>query len=190
VHVPSAPDLPRSSGSVVVVVGPPDEAELVAGQLADRLRQSRAAVVVAGEGGGSIDARAGRERRLSTVASAARWRSRGPDAGQVGIVALGVGPETYDRASAAAILEALGPDQVWGVVDARTKTGDSARWLADVGARRAVDALAVRGAFETTQLGTVLDLGVPVAWLDGIPATQVAWAAALSQRLGPTARWD
>ena len=88
------------------------------------------------------------------------------------------------------LLAALDPDQVWGVVDARTKPRDSARWLTEVGERRRVDALAVRGLFETTQPGTVLDLGVPVAWFDGIPATGVAWAAALSQHLQPGVRWD
>jgi len=60
----------------------------------------------------------------------------------------------------------------------------------DVGAKRRVDSLAVRGLFETTQPGTVLDLGVPVAWFDGIPATGVAWAAALSQHMRPGVRWD
>jgi len=74
------------------------------------------------------------------------------------------------------------------VVDARTKTADATRWMADVGGSAGIDAVAVRGLFDTTQPGTVLDLGAPVVWVDGIPATTVAWAAALGQALGPTSR--
>ncbi|PVU83399.1 hypothetical protein DDP54_10765 [Cellulomonas sp. WB94] len=184
-NVPAAPDLPRTPGSVVVVVGAGREAAAVGAQVVERLRLAPTSLVVAGEGEPST----GRVRRLTDTAAAARWRVM-PDGGQIRVVALAVGPDPRDRAVAAELLAALDPDQVWGVVDARTKTRDCARWLTEVGERRRVDALAVRGLFETTQPGTVLDLGVPVAWFDGIPATGVAWAAALSQHLQPGVRWD
>lgn len=184
-NVPTAPDLPRAPGSVVVVVGAGRDAAAVGAQVVERLRLSPTSLVVAGEGEPST----GRVRRLTDTAAAARWRVM-PDGGQIRVVALAVGPDARDRGVAAELLAALDPDQVWGVVDARTKPRDSARWLTEVGERRRVDALAVRGLFETTQPGTVLDLGVPVAWFDGIPATGVAWAAALSQHLQPGVRWD
>ena len=184
-NVPTAPELPRAPGSVVVVVGSGRDAEAVGGQLVERLRLAPAALVVAGEGQAST----GRVRRITDPSAAARWRSL-PDGGQIRVVALAVGPDSRDRAEASELLAAFDPHQVWGVVDARTKPRDSARWLTDVGAKRRVDALAVRGLFETTQPGTVLDLGVPVAWFDGIPATGVAWAAALSQHMEPGVRWD
>lgn len=184
-NVPTAPDLPRAPGSVVVVVGAGREAAAVGAQVVERLRLAPTSLVVAGEGEPST----GRVRRLTDTAAAARWRVM-PDGGQIRVVALAVGPDARDRGVAAEILAALDPDQVWGVVDARTKPRDSARWLTEVGQRRRVDALAVRGLFETTQPGTVLDLGVPVAWFDGIPATGVAWAAALSQHMQPGVRWD
>jgi hypothetical protein len=183
--VPVAPELPRVHGSVVVVVGPVGDAEAVALQVAERLRQAPSSVVLAGQG----EPGAGKTRRLADQAAAARWRSGAAD-GRVRIVALAVGPDTRDRAEASALLAVLDPDRVWGVIDARTKPRDCARWLAEVGSKRHVDALAVRGLFETTQPGTVLSLGLPVAWFDGIPATRVAWAAALSQHLGLGARWD
>ncbi len=185
-HVPDAPHLVRSRGSVVVVVGRGEDAMTVAGQLAERLRQAPAGIVLAGE----VEHVPGRGRRLTTPAAAERWRTRSGESGDVALVVLGVGPEPGDRAHAAAILAALDADQVWGVVDARDKARDCERWLGEVGAQRAVDVLAVRGLFETTEPGTVLDLPVPVAWIDGIPATRVAWAAALSQHLGDDARWD
>lgn len=184
-NVPVAPELPRAPGSVVVVVGSGRDAEAVGGQLAERLRLSPTSLVVAGEGQAST----GRVRRITDLSAAARWRSL-PDGGQIRVVALAVGPDARDRAEASELLAAFDPHQVWGVVDARTKPRDSARWLTDVGAKRRVDSLAVRGLFETTQPGTVLDLGVPVAWFDGIPATGVAWAAALSQHMRPGVRWD
>lgn len=184
-NVPTAPELPRAPGSVVVVVGSGRDAEAVGAQLAERLRLAPASLVVAGEGPAST----GRVRRITDPSAAARWRSL-PDGGQIRVVALAVGPDARDRAEASELLAAFDPHQVWGVVDARTKPRDSARWLTDVGAKRPVDALAVRGLFETTQPGTVLDLGVPVAWFDGIPATGVAWAAALSQHMQPGVRWD
>jgi hypothetical protein len=184
-NVPTAPELPRAPGSVVVVVGSGRDAEAVGAQLAERLRLAPTSLVVAGEGQPST----GRVRRLTDPSAATRWRVM-PDGGQIRVVALAVGPDARDRAAAAEMLAALDPHQVWGVVDARTKPRDSARWLTDVGEKRRVDALAVRGLFETTQPGTVLDLGVPVAWFDGIPATGVAWAAALSQHMQPGVRWD
>jgi hypothetical protein len=184
-NIPPPPELPRAPGSVVVVVGTVGDAEVVGTQLAERLRQAPHAVVLAGQG----EPGAGQARRVSDPSAAARWRS-GSDRGRVQIVALGVGPDAWDRSEASQLLAALDPDLVWGVVDARTKPRDSARWLAEVGAKRHVDALAVRGLFETSQPGTVLQLGVPVAWFDGIPATRVAWAAALSQHLQLGLRWD
>ena len=184
-NVPVAPDLPCDPGSVVVVVGIGGNAEAVGTQLSERLRLDPSAIVLAGQGEPS----AGRVRRLSDASAAARWRA-GPEARHIRIVALAVGPDARGRAEASELLAALDPDQVWGVVDARTKPRDSVRWLTEVGSRRIVDALAVRGLFETTQPGTVLDLGIPVAWFDGIPATDVAWVAALTQRLQPDAPGD
>ncbi|MCC2307248.1 hypothetical protein [Cellulomonas chengniuliangii] len=184
--LPVAPRLPRTPGAVVVVVGPPVEALAVAVQLAERLGQPTSSVVLAGRG----EAAPGHGRRMTTAATARRWRGRPEKDDQVAVVALGVGPDAASRAEAAELLEAFSPDQVCGVVDAHSKLRDCARWLAETGARRRVDVLAVRGVFETTQPGTVLDLGVPVAWIDGLPATRVAWAAVLSDRLDAGARWD
>jgi hypothetical protein len=184
-NVPAAPELPRAHGSVIVVVGPTRDAEAVGLQVAERLGQAPSTVVLAGQG----EPGAGNVRRITDARAAARWRA-GTDSGRVRVVALAVGPEARDRAEASVLLAALDPDRAWGVVDARMKPRDTARWLAEVGSARQVDALAVRGLFSTTQPGTVLSLGLPVAWFDGIPATRVAWAAALSQHLELGLRWD
>ncbi|WP_156387811.1 hypothetical protein [Cellulomonas sp. Root137] len=180
-RVPAAPVAPRGAGQVIAVVGTQEDVDAVALLLAERLRLERSAVVATG-------ARAGRSTGLARAAGAhelSTWRERATLAPHPGIVAIAVGPDPADRADAAALLRAARADQVWAVVDARTKTVDAATWMAQVGGEGGVDAVAVRGLFDTAQPGTVLDLGVPVAWVDGVPATTVAWAAALGQALGP-----
>ncbi|WP_454051003.1 hypothetical protein [Cellulomonas sp. Marseille-Q8402] len=180
--VPSAPPLPRDPGTVLVVAGPPEDAGRVADLLA--LRVGAPAVVHAG------DAEPGAAgHRLTSPSAAARWRTERPAADGVTVVALGVRPGRAREDAAAELLAALTPDQAWGVIDARSKTRDCVRWIAGVGARRPLDALAVGGLFDTSEPGTVLGLGVPVAWIDGVPASRVAWAAALGEHLPEGTVW-
>jgi hypothetical protein len=181
--VPSAPPLPREPGTVLVVAGPPEDAGRVADLLA--LRVGAPDVVHAGD----AEPGAAAARRLTTASTAARWRAELPAADGVTVVALGVRPGRAREDAAAELLAALAPDQAWGVVDARSKTRDCARWIAGVGARRPLDALAVGGLFDTSEPGTVLSLGVPVAWIDGVPASRVAWAAALGEHLPEGTVW-
>jgi hypothetical protein len=189
--VPAAPPVPRDPGTVLVVAGPPEDAARVAELLA--LRSGSGPVVPAGDaeaGAGAGVAGAGvAVRRLTTAAAAARWRAELSGGDGVTVVALGVRPGRAREDAAAELLAALAPDQAWGVVDARSKTRDCARWIAGVGARRPLDALAVGGLFDTSEPGTVLGLGVPVAWIDGVPASRVAWAAALGEHLPEGTVW-
>ncbi len=192
-RVPAAPPVPRAAGQVVAVVGTQQDVDAVSLLLAERMRLDPPAVVAAGVRTDRRGARPGGRAGTARAAGAdelATWRERARLAPHPGIVALAVGPEPADRADAAALLRVAQADQVWAVVDARTKTVDAAAWIAQVGALVGVDAVAVRGLFDTAQPGTVLDLGVPVAWIDGVPATTVAWAAALGQALGPRSAWD
>ncbi|ROS25764.1 hypothetical protein [Cellulomonas sp. PhB150] len=189
--VPVAADPDRSPGSVLAVVGAAGDVDAVATLLAERLHLDAAAVVPAG----TPTARpavprprsgAGRVRPTGPD-EAARWREVAARAPHPWVVALAVAPDADERSTAAEILRVLGPDQAWAVVDARTKTVDARAWMASLGV---FDAVAVRGAFDTTEPGSVLDLGVPVAWLDGIPASTAAWAALLDRALGGLGRWD
>jgi CBS domain-containing protein len=181
--VPPAPPLPRDPGTVLVVAGPPEDAARVADLLA--LRAGSGAVVHAGDAeAGSV---AG--HRLTSPVAAERWRANLAGGDGVTVVALGVRPGRTREDAAAELLAALAPDQAWGVVDARSKSRDCTRWIAAVGGRRPLDALAVGGLFETSEPGTVLGLGVPVAWIDGVPASRVAWAAALGEHLPDGTVW-
>lgn len=162
-RLPAPPAAPRGPGQVLVVVGEGDGPRAVARTLAVRwgLGDDRVHEVDAG----------------ATAEAVVR------DGGAPRVVAVRVGPDPHDRAQAALAVAALAGDQVWAVVDARTKPADGAAWLAAVGAARRVDALAVQGLLDTREPGTVLELGVPVAWVDGVPASRLVWAAALGQEL-------
>jgi hypothetical protein len=102
------------------------------------------------------------------------------------VVALGVG----GTATAAELLAAFEPDEAWAAIDARLRGVELRRWLRAVGARRPFDAVAASHTFDAQAPGVVLNLGVPVGWVDGLPASPVVWAAVLSERLADDARWD
>lgn len=186
--VPAAPPLPRGPGSVLVVLGAEDDADAAAGLLAERLRLPADAVRLAGTLPGRARGRGRTPGRMGTPEQVASWRAGASAAEHPWVVALTVGADPEDRAAARELLAACGADQVWAVLDARTRTADARRWLRSVAPR--VDAVAMRGLLDTAEPGAALALGIPVAWIDGVPATPVAWAAALSQALGDRARWD
>lgn len=186
--VPPAPQPPRTAGAVLVVLGADDDADAAAALLAERLRLPAEAVRLAGAPTGRGRGRGRTPGRMSSAAQVAAWRAGASAAEHPWVVALTVGADPEDREFARSLLAACDADHVWAVLDARTRTADARRWLRSVTSR--VDAVAMRGLLDTAEPGAALALGVPVAWIDGVPATPVAWAAALSQALGPDARWD
>lgn len=171
--------------ATVVVVGAGEDALRTASQMAGRAGLDGRDVLLAGE----IDSVAGHGRRLLTVAAAARHRSRRRTDVPT-VVALGVGAGAAAQTDAANLLAALEPDQAWVVVDARLRVGEMRRLVRAVGAQRPVDALAVVGTQDAQAPGVVLDVGIPVGWVDGLPATALVWAALLSERLADDADWD
>lgn len=184
-RIERAPAARLTPGNVVVLAGEPAAALRTALQMAHRAGLDQRDVVLAGDG----DQVQGHGRRLQSVAAAARYRARvQPEA--LYVVVLGVDPEPERWPHAAQLLEALGPTQAWAVVDARRKAVDLRRWLRVVGQHRAFDAVAASQTFEAQAPGVVLNLGVPVGWVDGLPASPLVWAAVLSERLADDARWE
>jgi hypothetical protein len=180
------PALLRTAGSVVAVAGESRQALAVATQMAYRIGQDPHEIVLAGE----MQGVAGHARRLLSPSAAARHRARVADDEQVSVVAVGVGSAAEDRSAAAELIAALGPDQAWAVVDARRKPADLRAWMRAVGGARAFDVAAVCSVHETQEPGTVLGLGLPIGWIDGLPTTPVVWAAVLGERLDVGTRWD
>lgn len=172
-------------GAVIVVAGPQEIALRTATQMAHRAGLEPTDVVLAG----SVEAVPGHGRRLQTAAAVTRFRGKVPLEVPT-VVVLGVGRGADDWAEAAELLAALRPDEAWAAVDARLKPVEQRRWLRAVGVRRAFDAVAASSTFEAQAPGTVLNLGFPVGWVDGLPASPVVWAAVLSERMADDARWD
>jgi hypothetical protein len=66
-------------------------------------------------------------------------------------------------------------------VDATRKSADTAALAAELGTP---SALVVAGAARTASPASVWELGVPVALLDGRPASRSAWAVLILDKLG------
>lgn len=179
--VPSTPkpapvtQVPRpltGHGDLVVLVGLPDAALQVARSMA---LTGAGEVLVAGAAR-SDDAERADDRRTALSA-----RARGVERGQTGFVAFGLGGNLADSmalvAALADTLAPIGADQVWLVVEAGRKPSDTGRWAAALAAITQIDAVAVVGASTTGTPGTVDELGLPIGWVDGAPATATTLAA-------------
>lgn len=169
-------------GDLIVVAGPAEHALTVAKGLAGWVGLSPQAVVLAGD----IDAIRGHGRRVRDEAQAHGVRARAEKSAQFGeptIVALGVTPGRRGAAASAPLLAALDGDIVWAVVDATKRPSayePSVRLLAAEGR---IDGLAAVNVAEAQAPCAILDASLPVAWMDGLPAAGVVWAALLGERI-------
>lgn len=170
------------AGDLIVVAGPADHAVAVATQLAAWVGLPATAVVLAGE----IDAIRGHGRRIRDLDHARAARSRAAKAAVLGeplIVALGVAPGRRGAAAAAPMLGAFGADTAWAVVDA-TKRPSTYEPSVNLLAHEArIDALAAVNVAEAQAPCAMLEASLPVAWMDGLPAAGVVWAAMLGERI-------
>jgi hypothetical protein len=82
------------------------------------------------------------------------------------------------------VLAALRPTAVWGLVDAWAKPDDIRSWAVRLGG---IDALAVENVGATSSPATSLLAGIPVALLDGAPASAARWAALVADAAGRVA---
>jgi hypothetical protein len=153
-------------------------ARLAAGELARRMHLPAAQVHLATSSGaegttvGDVWQAAALAAEVRTEASAAAIVVLATDDG-----ADGPGCGEWEQA----MLAALVPDALWALVDATRKPADTRAQLARLGS--APTALVVSGAARTASPATVWELDVPVAVLDGRPATRGTWAALLIDTL-------
>ena len=113
-------------------------------------------------------------------------RRRAQEAARFGdptIVAFGVAPGRKGAAAAAHLFAAIEADTTWAVVDATKRAANYAGELKLLGEHRKVDALAAVGIADAQAPGAVLDAPIHAAWMDGLPATGVVWAAMLGERI-------
>jgi hypothetical protein len=177
-RLPSAPPLPKTTGSVVAVVGERQAAMKIARDLAAEAGLDPDGVTIATRK--RLPARTPIHLTITDTEDAAEkrrsWRRR--DRPSVVVVDAELGGDK--PAWAFHVLAALEPEATWGVGDATRKTEDVAAWMHGLGG---VDALAVNAVDATVSPASVLQLDVPVGRLDGRPASPALWAALLTERL-------
>lgn len=159
------PALLDAPGDLVLVLGLGDAAWPVAESMAAVLERGDAGVVRYGGGAAGRD----RSPRLVGRWDAAEARAMAVEARATVLTAYGLGSPTAGLPHLDEVA-LLGPDQVWLVVDARHKADETFDWVSLVRERLHVDALAVVGAGDSRTAHTVNGLGLPLGWLDGMPA--------------------
>lgn len=176
--MPPPPRPPRGAGEVLVIAGEMTYAMPIAQTVARSLHLDPNRILLAGPSiaGTGLPA----SRRISGPAEAER-RARHLHRSDVPHVVVVDAPVTAgDDGWVRSIADALDATALWAAVDATRKLADTARHLSTMGR---VDALAVYAAAVCSDPAGVLALNVPVALLDGRPATPAAWAALLAERL-------
>lgn len=164
--IPAPSGLPTREGALIAVVGAGEVVEPVARTLNPKARMLR------------VNA-AGVNRDPQVVARIARRRAGGP--GVVGVQVAGLGGACEH---ARQVLEDLDADLVLVAVDARVRVATARDWLAALTGDGVHVDLAAHYVTQAQQPASVLGLGVPVALIDGAPATPARWAAILAQALG------
>jgi hypothetical protein len=175
--LPMAPALPVGRGTVLAVVGEKAAALDIARELAVDLRLHPDDVVICSPRR-SRDASDALE--LTSVQDADEHRRSWRRRFQPTIVVIDAAPVGRNRGWARDMLSALEPTSAWGVTDATRKLEDVVAWSEDLGG---LDAMAVTNLADTVTPASVLHLGVPVALLDGEPASPELWADILMERL-------
>jgi hypothetical protein len=176
--LPGAPRLPMGAGEVLFVVGPGVETLRTARALAASLRLDPDRVLWATRG--ELASLAPKTARVTTVEAAIERRQDASTAGTPTIVAVDA-PLRRDAWWTTQLLAVWAPESVWAVVDATRKPEDVEPWLAGL---PRVDALIVQDTDLSADPAAVLDrVDVPVALLDGAPATPHRWASLLCERL-------
>ncbi|MEJ5944079.1 hypothetical protein WDZ17_02040 [Pseudokineococcus basanitobsidens] len=172
--LPAVPALPDGDGDLVVVVGAPRDALVVARSVASRLGLGPDGVVVAARPGGGV--LRGEVVRDAAAARRAAATVRLGDA--PGVVVVQADHDPDDVRWARHVVTALRADQVHAVVDATRKPTDTDRWF-DAVLAGDPDAVHVVRAAGSADPGTVLGLDLPVAGVDGGPAGPDAWVGLL-----------
>jgi hypothetical protein len=176
--LPAAPVVPDGAGEVLFVVGPGVETLRAARSLAAWLRLDPDRVQWASRG--DLAGLAPEYSRVTTIETAIERRQDATHAGTVTIVAVDA-PLRTDVYWISQMLAIWAPEAVWAVVDATRKPEDVEPWIDGL---PRVDALMVEDTDLSVDPAAVLHrIAMPVALLDGVPATPHRWASLLCERL-------
>jgi hypothetical protein len=176
--LPPAPRLPLVGGNIVAIVGEGEGAWDAALQVAHAMGLDEKAMAYLTAGG--APARIAPARRVTDLEQLQvrleRWRKRTTPTIVVVDAPMSVKAAAWSRKA----VNALDASAVWLVVPATRKTEDVARWAERLGH---TDGLVVTDVDASSDPASVLQLNIPVAWLDGRAATPGAWAGLLIDRL-------
>jgi hypothetical protein len=164
---------PRRPGEVLVLVGDAVAALFSARHIARHTRIGSASVFVVAP---DLLPELAEERRIANPAHARQRRIELAQAASASIVVIDA-PLTMAGDPLAAewvreMVNALDATAVWAVVDATRRPKDVRRWIAAIGG---VDGIVAHDVAATSEPGELLQLGAPVAYLDGAHATGAAW---------------
>jgi hypothetical protein len=178
--LPAVPPLPRRAGSLLAVVGAGTPARRLAASLAAEIGIDPAELPFASLDSGAYSVATG--ALLVRSAQHAAEHAPGWRRSRAAIVVVDACVTDGPRPWASYLVASLRPTAVWGVVDSTCKTEDIAMWAETIGG---VDALALENVEVTVSPAAALGLGIPVARLNGQPATASRWAAFVMARLPP-----
>jgi hypothetical protein len=191
-ELPPAPALPGGAGDVIALVGELTPALRTATAVAQQLRVPVSAIWIAGLEGHPAQTLLGDGRhRLITGAPHAlelQTELRSADVPAIVVVVTDSVEAAPEDLWAAQLLAGLAPTVTWLMVDATGKPEDERAKLDRVGGPGVVGALAVHSARISASPATTWDLGLPIALLDGRPASTFTWASLLFGALHTGAR--
>lgn len=177
-HLPIPSPLPDANGVVIAVVGVGAQPVMLARALAVERGLDPDNLVLATEHelGDGIptwlqinDPATAEERRRS-------WRRRDYQT----YVAISLPAVTASQDWARSMLDNLEPTQTWGIVNAAWKIEDVDSWSDRLGG---FDVLALEHLSDTVSPASAIQLDLPIARLDGRPATPLRWAELLTERI-------
>jgi hypothetical protein len=182
-QLPAPAELPTGPGQLIVLAGEGAAAVRAARVVCRMLRLKLGSIIAAGVDSGI----GGPLRRISSPAEAALLREElaaiaTPSVLVIGTDGAGLGP---DDPWPAAMINALRPAAVWGVVDARWKNEDCQAQLARL---PRADALAVHSAEFSASPASVWELELPIGLLDDRRPSTFIWLGMLIRLLGGSPR--
>ncbi len=176
-HLPALPQAPTGPGDVLAVVGPGSEALVTARALAHVLGLDSDQVLWATPG--ELACLTPHANQVTSSDGARLRRQAGSSTAT--IVAIDAPLRSGRSTWVSQMLDVWAPTAVWGALDATRKPGDLSQWLRSL---PRLDAIAVSDTDASTDPAAVLTYApVPVALLDGVPATAHRWATLLCERL-------
>lgn len=177
-RLPSPPRLPQFAGAILVAIGEREDALELGRVMATEAGLDPENVVLASSSykGRAIPS----ERRINETGLARELGNRWRHQGETRVIAVETSMSAADTMWAFHVLGALQPSAIWAAVNAGHKNEDITAWADRLGG---IDALALTSIEDTVSPAALLQTGIPVARLDGRPATAALWTALLTEHI-------